>query len=91
MVSNSAMGFALVAGEVVSVTGKNRATAAVQRGGLGSAALECSEKGTGMGRWGKSGVPSVVHSEGRFHEAALRVPSVTSQENQSMSLDTVRL
>ena len=75
MVSNSAMGSALVAGGVVSTTGKNRATAPAQRGGLGSAALACSEKGTGMGRLGKSGVPSVVRSEGRSHEAADRITS----------------
>ena len=37
-----------VAGGVVPATGKNRATAAAQRGGEGYEVLECSGKDTGM-------------------------------------------
>ena len=53
MVSNSAMGPALVAGEGICATGKNRATAAAQREGRGMGGVGVWRKGDRRGTLGR--------------------------------------
>ena len=75
MVSNSAMSLALVAGErgwyvqLARIVPRRRLIGA----GRGSAAWVCSEKGTGMGRWGKSltGLPVRVWLDCRVRGSGL--------------------